>query len=396
MFSQGRDREHPPTCWPFGRLGNAACRRNRCACCAWQTRMRSLARQSGDPAQGTGRPRGHGADGRTCRRPVFRGRRWQRRATGWTPLSSAQRAPVPAARRLDRALLAATWRWAGRWRAACRARRPAAPPGRVVSGWRRLCLRLSRRLVWPRSSLRFLPVLVADYLAVHLAVYGALTLVLCWRLGLLRGQFPRAPSGSRARWRCSASRCSGRSGPLRGLFRAACRARAGDRGPGAGRGALSAGGCDPQRGGPAPLWRGLGAARGVPASLALAMRWISTGLFFLVIILPVIVLFFLLFGTMGGWVGRRTGLPAAGGLGLGLVLAGRSGSAFRCFKRPCRSRLTPPSGALPLGILGVRPRQRPSGHCAVVSFRKHCIPTGPASANCARHVMWGAVSGVHS
>ena len=69
------------------------------------------------------------------------------------------------------------------------------------------------------------------------------------------------------------------------------------------------------------------------ASLALAVALDFEGLFFLVIILPVIVLFFLLFGTMGGWVGRRTGLPAAAGIGLGLVLAWSLGVSFPMFKR---------------------------------------------------------------
>jgi hypothetical protein len=54
-------------------------------------------------------------------------------------------------------------------------------------------------------------------------------------------------------------------------------------------------------------------------------------LMFLVIILPVIVLFYLIFGTLAGWVGRQTGLPAAGGLGIGLVLAWALGCTFPLF-----------------------------------------------------------------
>jgi len=54
-------------------------------------------------------------------------------------------------------------------------------------------------------------------------------------------------------------------------------------------------------------------------------------LFFPVIILPVIVLFFPTFGMMAGWVGRRAGLPAAAGLGLGLVLAWALGVTFPMF-----------------------------------------------------------------
>jgi hypothetical protein len=54
-------------------------------------------------------------------------------------------------------------------------------------------------------------------------------------------------------------------------------------------------------------------------------------LFFLVIILPVILLFFLLFGTAGGWVGRATWRPAAAGVGLGVFLAWALGVTFPMF-----------------------------------------------------------------
>ena len=84
-------------------------------------------------------------------------------------------------------------------------------------------------------------------------------------------------------------------------------------------------------GGRARFWR-VGIARGVfVAWLALAIALDLEALFFLVIILPVIVLFFRLFGTMAGWVGRQTGLPAAAGLGLGLVLDWALGVTFPMF-----------------------------------------------------------------
>ena len=51
-------------------------------------------------------------------------------------------------------------------------------------------------------------------------------------------------------------------------------------------------------------------------------------LFFLVIIIPVIVLFFIVFGLMGVWVGRRTMSPVAVGIGLGLILAWSLGVTF--------------------------------------------------------------------
>jgi len=45
----------------------------------------------------------------------------------------------------------------------------------------------------------------------------------------------------------------------------------------------------------------------------------------------VIVLFFVVFGTMAGWVGRRTQSPGATGLALGVVLAWAVGVSFPIF-----------------------------------------------------------------
>ena len=84
-------------------------------------------------------------------------------------------------------------------------------------------------------------------------------------------------------------------------------------------------------GGKAPIWRVLLARGGFLLSLMLAVALDFAGLMFLLIILPVILLFFLLFGTIAGWIGRRTGLPAAAGLGLGLVLAWSLGVTFPIF-----------------------------------------------------------------
>jgi len=188
-------------------------------------------------------------------------------------------------------------------------------------------------LVLAPFDLRFLPVLVADYLAVHLAVYGALSLLFCWRLGLLRGQFP-----ARAFWIAGAIAAFGIA-----VFGGVLDRYVASFVPHAGRVPVIAGlalGAVPfllgdailSAGGRAPLWRGLVLRLAFLGSLALAVALDFEGLFFLVIILPVIVLFFLLFGTMGGWVGRRTGLPAAGGIGLGLVLAWSIGVSFPMFQ----------------------------------------------------------------
>jgi hypothetical protein len=51
---------------------------------------------------------------------------------------------------------------------------------------------------------------------------------------------------------------------------------------------------------------------------------------FVLIVLPVFVLFFLVHGVMGRWIGQRAGATAAG-LGLGLCLAWALGVSFPMF-----------------------------------------------------------------
>jgi hypothetical protein len=67
------------------------------------------------------------------------------------------------------------------------------------------------------------------------------------------------------------------------------------------------------------------------ASLAGAVALDFEQLYFLLIILPVIVLFFLIFGLIGGWIGRRTGSSLAVGLGAGTVLAWALAVTFPLF-----------------------------------------------------------------
>ena len=179
---------------------------------------------------------------------------------------------------------------------------------------------------------RFLPVLVADYLALHFALYGALTLALLHRAGQLGRQFPaRAILLSLA--------------PA--IFGILILGTALDRYvasfvPNAERGliilalALGAvpfflGDALLTQGGRAPILRTLAARGAFLASLILAVALDFDRLMFLLIILPVILLFFLLFGTLAGWIGRRTGLPAIAGLGFGLVLAWSLGVTFPLF-----------------------------------------------------------------
>lgn len=181
-------------------------------------------------------------------------------------------------------------------------------------------------------DIRVLPVLVADYLALHLGLYGVLTLAALHWKGALSGQFPvriwwialavavfgiAVLGGAIDRYVASFVPHPGRAMVIAGLALGAVPFMLGD-------GFLTGGGQGAR-------WRVVLARLAFLASLGLAVALNFDALFFLLIILPVIVLFFLLFGTMSGWVGRRTGLPAAGGIGLGLVLAWALGVTFPMF-----------------------------------------------------------------
>lgn len=219
---------------------------------------------------------------------------------------------------------------------------PAGPPAGAPAGAAPLGLRpflaacllppLAVPLLLAPIETRILPVLVADYLVLHFAAYGALTLSLLARAGALAGQFPA------------------RVWPLALLVGAASIAGFGlalDQAvasflPHAGRLAVIAGlalGAVPYllgdailtEGGRAPLWRVLLARGAFLASLLAAVALNFDRLMFLLIILPVILLFFLIFGTLSGVIGRRTGLPAIAGIGMGLMLAWSLGVTFPMF-----------------------------------------------------------------
>ncbi|TVP72220.1 MAG: alpha/beta hydrolase [Rhodobacteraceae bacterium] len=191
---------------------------------------------------------------------------------------------------------------------------------------------LATPLILAPFDIRLLPVLVADYLALHLGLYGAITLALLARWGQLRGQFPMRSVGIALavasfgilvlggvldRYVASFYPHGGRVSVIAALTLGAVPFLLAD-------GILT-------QGGRAGFGRVILVRTAFLASLGLAVALNFEALFFLLIILPVIVLFFLLFGTMSGWVGRRTGLPAAGGMGLGLVLAWALGVSFPMF-----------------------------------------------------------------
>jgi hypothetical protein len=181
-------------------------------------------------------------------------------------------------------------------------------------------------LVLSRIDTHFLPVLVADYLAVHLFVYGALSLgLLFWcgarigRIAWLSG-FALAAygilvfGGALDRYVASFMPSIARLPIIAAIAVGAVPYMLAD--------SLST------DNGRASVVRVVIARGAFLASLGAAVALDFQRLFFLLIIIPVIILFFVVFGLMGGWVGRRTMSPAAVGIGLGLILAWSLGVTF--------------------------------------------------------------------
>lgn len=184
-------------------------------------------------------------------------------------------------------------------------------------------------LLLSRIDTRFLPVLVADYLAVHLFVYGVLSLgLLFWRgvrignVAWLSGLALAAYGilvfgGALDRYVASFMPVLARLPIIAAIAVGAIPYMLSD--------SLA------MDNGRAPIYRVFLARGAFLASLAAAVALDFERLFFLIIIIPVIVLFFVVFGLMGGWVGRRTMSPAAAGIGLGLILAWSLGVTFPMF-----------------------------------------------------------------
>ncbi|WP_300064141.1 alpha/beta fold hydrolase [uncultured Roseobacter sp.] len=173
-----------------------------------------------------------------------------------------------------------------------------------------------------------LPVLVADYLALHLALLGALQLLLLWRFGLRPGGLSLAALLLILVWGLGAfglalDRYGANFVPNGGrlwIIAALCVGTV----PFMLADALLSGA------GHGPLWQRMTARAAFLGSLALAVALDFSGLFFLILIAPVIVLFYIVFGLMGRWVAQRSGATSAG-LGLGLLLAWALGVSFPLF-----------------------------------------------------------------
>lgn len=177
-------------------------------------------------------------------------------------------------------------------------------------------------------GLQTLPVLVADHLAVHLLIYGALQLAILWRCGLRPGPLSLPAAGFLLFWGL-------------GVFGLALDRYGANFLPTVERGwiiAVLALGAVPfmladalASGAGHGTWaRRILVRLGFLLSLGIAVALDAERLFFLVMIAPVILLFYVIHGLMGRWVARRSG-AAATGLGLGLVLAWALGVSFPLF-----------------------------------------------------------------
>ena len=216
----------------------------------------------------------------------------------------------------------------------------AIPKTGAGLGWRRLPGPLAIPMIATPILLRFapthfLPVLVADYLAVHFAVYGliaAIALIWARRFG---GADARAavsiPALAAAAiaitaygfaalvWPIDAFVTSFVPGRERLTLVAALLVGTAlyflsdewlTRGPGAGRGAYPA------------------SKLAFLASLALAIALDFERLFFLILIVPVIGVFFVVHGLFSGWAYRQTGHPFAAGIANAIAFAWAIGVTF--------------------------------------------------------------------
>lgn len=208
----------------------------------------------------------------------------------------------------------------------------ARPVGAALRGWRLWVLALVPAVVTPvvltRFEVRFLPVIVGDYIVLHFALYGLVTLLV---LGLMR-RLPPKDAVIPERW--PAMLVAALAVAAWGFFGVG----------GVVEAQVSAFWPTLPRAGlmlallPATLlffladgWatRGAGQARGAYAltkiaflgSLALAVTLDLPRLFFLIVLAPALVLFFLVFGLFSGWAFARTGHPFVGALANAVIFA---------------------------------------------------------------------------
>ncbi len=217
--------------------------------------------------------------------------------------------------------------------------RVASPPVGAGLGWRRIALPLVLPALLTPILLRFvptnfLPVIVGDYLAVHFAAYGALT-ALCIAFGQRGRDRPRSEV---SRGRLAAGTLAlmlfglvALVWPVHSFVTAFV--PAGHRLP---LFAATLAGTLIYFLADEWLTRGEGAARGAYlasklaflVSLGLAVALDFQRLFFLLIIVPVIVLFFLVYGLFSAWAFRRSGHPLMAGIANAFAFAWAIAATF--------------------------------------------------------------------
>ncbi|MEM6727427.1 MAG: alpha/beta fold hydrolase [Pseudomonadota bacterium] len=178
-------------------------------------------------------------------------------------------------------------------------------------------------------DLTVLPVLVADYLVLHLGFAGLLQILILRHFGVPFGRFAAIPALALILWGLA-------------VFGLAIDTYAANFHPNAERAlilaALALGGVPfmvadalVTAGGRAPLWQRLTFSAAFFLSLTLAVLLDFERLFFLILIAPIILLFFIIFGLMGRWTAARGG-PLTSGVALGLILAWSLGVTFPLFQ----------------------------------------------------------------
>jgi pimeloyl-ACP methyl ester carboxylesterase len=171
----------------------------------------------------------------------------------------------------------------------------------------------------------FLPVLVADYLGLHLLIFGGIQLALLWWWQIRIGPIAWGAVALLLLWCALFGFLLDRYAanflptPQRVWIMAVLAL-----------GAVPYMLADMVLSAQAGFLRRLAVRLAFLISLGIAVALDFEGLFFLIMIAPVLVLFYAVFGTMGRHVARRSG-PAASGLVLGLVLAWALGVSFPLF-----------------------------------------------------------------
>ena len=201
--------------------------------------------------------------------------------------------------------------------------RVAAEPLGAGYGWRRLALLAivpavaTPLLLWKFPG-GWLPILLGDYLALHFGVYGALTAAGMWLAGRSQPRIAYSRPKLAVAALATAAYVTFALGAPADRFVMSFLPRP-ERLPLV---AAMLAGTLPYFAADEWLTRGSGAARGAYAatkvcflaSLALAIALNLAQLFFLVIIVPAILAFFIVYGLFSRWVYRRTNHPLVAGL----------------------------------------------------------------------------------